>query len=83
MRYAAGVPAARPGTVAEVRGLVKPWRRPRTSRSGETTRMRADGCGYTSLVELPLDHGLRLPDNLWARAAQFAGGIARPRGCAY
>ncbi len=26
---------------------------------------------------------LRLPDNLWARVAQVAGGVARLRGCAY
>ena len=26
---------------------------------------------------------LRLPDNLWARVAQMAGGVARWRGCSY
>lgn len=26
---------------------------------------------------------LRLPDNLWARVAQVAGGVAKLRGCAY
>jgi uncharacterized protein len=29
------------------------------------------------------DPALRLPDNLWARVAQFWGGVAKLRGCAY
>ncbi|MGA3043637.1 MAG: ankyrin repeat domain-containing protein [Bryobacteraceae bacterium] len=29
------------------------------------------------------DPALRLPDNLWARVAQFSGGVAKLRGCAY
>ena len=29
------------------------------------------------------DPSLRLPDNLWARAAQFSAGVAKLRGCPY
>jgi len=29
------------------------------------------------------DPSLHLPDNLWARVAQFWGGVAKLRGCAY
>jgi hypothetical protein len=29
------------------------------------------------------DPSLRLPDNLWARVAQFWGGVAKLRGCPY
>jgi ankyrin repeat protein len=29
------------------------------------------------------DPSLHLPDNLWARAAQFSAGVAKLRGCAY
>ncbi|MGA2594195.1 MAG: ankyrin repeat domain-containing protein [Bryobacteraceae bacterium] len=29
------------------------------------------------------DPALHLPDNLWARVAQFSGGVAKLRGCSY
>ena len=29
------------------------------------------------------DPSLRLPDNLWARVAQFSAGVAKLRGCSY
>jgi hypothetical protein len=29
------------------------------------------------------DPSLRLPDNLWARVAQFSAGVAKLRGCPY
>src|ERR1022692_4501456 len=29
------------------------------------------------------DPSLHLPDNLWARVAQFSGGVAKLRGCSY
>lgn len=43
------------------------------------------GLCQAAIVRAPKrkDPSLRLPHNLWARVAQFSGGVAKLRGCAY